>query len=404
MDRPRHEQSDVIARRGGRIRLVASAGVFVMMISVAVAALPGGSRAEGNPLSSPSDAHSGVRFTWSESPGSSTGNNSSSPSSICGCSCLHCGGGCTTDVYTVLIFGGMGRAELNGTAYADGKYFTPCVGAQIPIYPHDIATGYAFQQWMVYGGGSVACPTCSSTTFTASASVTTGSISMVLTQTSYDSWGGYVATGNQINYVSGTFNVPTHIYVGFAPIVDWVGYWVGIGGTGSTNLWQAGVSEKVYSDNSESIQVFYQAVKGNNSCCNPVYHSFSGGIDQGAQIIVDLSYSGGTSSVNIGYWNYINLVWWNSSVSFTPDQTTAEWIGEAPVNTLTGGTYTLPKVGQVTFTQPEYAEAGWLFPQNSFYLSIAAWNLKDSNLWATQYLTPSLLSGSGTQFTLTYSS
>jgi len=316
------------------------------------------------------------------------------------------GGGCpTSNSYKVQTYDDAGAEEINGTFYQNGYYYNSCPGVQVSISTYGISGNFAFTQWVV-SGGSIGCPTCTSTTFTASSQAgTIGSISMVLRWIPYDNWAGYMTSGSQIDYASGTFNVPTHTYVGYWPIVDQVGYWVGIGGNGNVNLWQAGVSETVYSDNSDNIQVFYEEVKGDGSCCAPVTHTFSGGIDQGAQIIVDLSVSSGISYYSIGYWNYQNLVWWNGSASFTPDQTTAEWIGEAPGFLLAGyqiGVYTLPNVGQVTFTGPGFSQVGWEIPQNSLCLPILALDLKDSNSWATQYLTPSLLTSSGAQFTINY--
>ena len=175
---------------------------------------------------------------------------------------------------------------------------------------------------------------------TASSQETTGSISMVLKITSKSSWAGYIASGSNIASVSGTITVPTHSYVGYWPNVDYILYWVGIGGfsSNSKGLWQAGVQEQVNSDNSDSIDVWYEETTKSGGPV--VYHNFTGGIDQGAQIIVDLSVSSGISYFSVGYWNYVNLVWWNGSVSFTPDQTTAEWVEEA----WGGGQYMIPDV------------------------------------------------------------
>ncbi len=226
---------------------------------------------------------------------------------------------------------------------------------------------------------------------------------MVLKITSKSSWAGYIASGSNIASVSGTITVPTHSYVGYWPNVDYILYWVGIGGfsSNSKGLWQAGVQEQVNSDNSDSIDVWYEETTKSGGPV--VYHNFTGGIDQGAQIIVDLSVSSGISYFSVGYWNYVNLVWWNGSVSFTPDQTTAEWVEEA----WGGGQYMIPDVGTVPFSDPSYCQSGCGTPVYSYVLPITAIDSKDADSWVNlmgfyQYVTPSTISGND-EFKLAYS-
>lgn len=312
------------------------------------------------------------------------------------------GSGCTTDAYWIYVYGSDGEVDLGGTIESNGALYAPCVGAQVSISPSGVSGSYSFQQWLVTGG-SVSCSTCSSTTFTAASSATTGSLAMVLhwSPSAGGAWGGYIATGSQISSVSGTFTVPSFSYVGIYPIVDEVGYWVGIGGVGNA-LWQAGLVETANGLGGTTIDVFYEAVSGSGGSggsVGPVLFTFAGGISEGAQIIVDLSVSSSTSYYSVGYWNYVNLVWWNGSVSFKPDQSYVEWVGEAPIAS-DGDQYVLPDVASVTFTNPLVDGSGsYILPLTSITLD------DDSSAWSgvtDQYLTPSSISGNS-QFTLTYS-
>ncbi len=296
------------------------------------------------------------------------------------------GGNCYTDAYWIYVYESKGQVDLGGTDYSNNGLYSPCVSTQVSISASGIASGYSFFQWVVIGG-SVSCDTCSSTTFTSASSPTTGSITMSLQLTSYTTWGGYIASGSQLGSATGTFNIPTVSYQGGT---DAMAYWVGIGGVNG-NLWQAGVAISVSSGGGVTIQAFYEAVES-GCTCNAQYYSFPGGMAEGAQAIVDVAYSSGMVYWNVGYWNYINLVWWNGSLpstsfspSFTPDQTTVEWIGEAE-NGKVG--FTLPAPSVVTFTYAAFDGSAWE------YSPICASTLEDPNYNnGDQYLTPSLVSG-----------
>ncbi len=217
-----------------------------------------------------------------------------------------------------------------------------CVGEQYALqafFPTDYHVYFAntqlvFQYWIIVGG-SVSSDTSSDTELTvASSPPNDPAVSAVLglPSTSYSNWGGYVTGGDQIDKVSGTFEIPTGPYVQEpnGPGVtcegtDSIAIWVGIGGVnGNMNLWQAGVTINMTSnaecDGSASMTMWYEEAPAypvwiNGVVCDGSGYPFS--------ITVGVESSG--VYANLGS---CDVVTEGPFADFTPDQTTAEWVVE----------------------------------------------------------------------------
>lgn len=251
----------------------------------------------------------------------------------------HCSSGCPMDSYTIYVYTGIvGTAQvaINGTDYSNGALVLFCstihytIGAVISS-PYQT---FAFSYWKVFGAGSVASASSSTTTFTPASTNQVGlALDMVLGPgaNSINTWGGYVASGSNITEAWGTFDIPTGPYYQEpnldCGIENTIGIWVGIGGLDNSQyLWQAGVQIQIAANSqclgALSMQEWYETDPGS-------IHYVGGTPCDGSEYPfgVDIGVDAQGAWVDYGSCGVTQI----SGVQFTPDKTTAEWVVEVPL-------------------------------------------------------------------------
>jgi hypothetical protein len=186
----------------------------------------------------------------------------------------------------------------------------------------------------------------SSTPLSVQATITLTVTSAVSGLTAVDStssnWSGYAETGTSFTHATGTFTIPSIVANG---AVGDTSEWVGIDGTGNSDLIQAGVDEEVDAGSSTaSIWAWWEILP---AYATPVTLPVSAG-DTVTVSIDELS---------AGEWK-ISIFDVTSGDDFTIEQaysgpgTSAEWIVEAPTSGSTSSVVTLlDYTPAVTFTE-----------------------------------------------------
>ncbi len=240
--------------------------------------------------------------------------------------------------------------------------------------------GQSLQSWYT-DAGTVTYPMEYTATLNVFSGDSSGVTSVALAQP-LQPWGGYSESGAGIMSASATIVLPSSVayFPGISNGVsstDAVGFWVGIGGVnGNARLWQAGVLIQATSSSTSILGFFedvpYGAAQLSSSAGSIFYHNASA---------IDCSETTGPSTLNlhlgdevaisVSYWNYTGLPglapgnvgnfsiddltsggeWYGIEMClpFSPDQTTADFDEEAPVqydaNTDTLATAVVPSLG-----------------------------------------------------------
>lgn len=296
----------------------------------------------------------------------SAGNASAKPTVPCICPTCnpfgqHCSYGCPFDYYTIHIYyqvtGGYAQLKVNGTDYQNGAVVPFCSTIKYTISA-DVSSAYstfAFSYWHIVDG-SVSSPSSPTTTFTpAPSNQEDEAIVMVLgpAANTPTNWGGYVASAGKITEAWGSFDIPTGPYSQEPSwecgIENTMGIWIGIGGLdGSGYLLQAGVQIQIAA-NSQclgdlTMTEWYEAwpnpvqYVGGTPCDGPNY-----------PFGVDLGVNSQGAWIDYGSCGVVKV----SGLQFTPDQTTADWVVEAPVGY---GPY--PSFPNFNFFQCGYIDSG----------------------------------------------
>ncbi len=151
-------------------------------------------------------------------------------------------------------------------------------------------------------------------------------------------WSGYVATGS-FTEATGVFQVPT---LEAAPYPSAVSEWVGLGGVNSSSLIQAGVDETFQpSTGLFSVQAWWEILPAPST---PI----SMEVSPGDQVKVTIWDSGfGSPLWNIEVQDLTTGQSFETTQAWSADQTTADFVLEAPTNGSTGTEYPL-----AAFTAP----------------------------------------------------
>jgi hypothetical protein len=166
-------------------------------------------------------------------------------------------------------------------------------------------------------------------------------------------WSGYAVTPTSagITAVSSTFVVPS---AGLVP-PGFAASWTGIGGYGSSDLIQAGVSENSLPSNDvlgPQYDAWYEILPASETEISGCTGDANCTVSPGDTVTVDISLaSGSTWNVSIadaGHWS------WSQPVTYTSSESSAEWILEAPtvgVQTLLANVGTAKFGPTSTYTQ-----------------------------------------------------
>jgi hypothetical protein len=193
-------------------------------------------------------------------------------------------------------------------------------------------------------------------------------------------WSGYALAGGPFTSVSGTFNVPTITAGGNSQMS--AAEWAGIDGwgPGATSIIQAGVDES-YSPQFGIVTFPWYELYPAPSFPIPMP------VLPGDQVTVSIS------QVSPGLWDLLvqdntNTQSFNAEFNYTGQQSTAEWIMEAPFSVQSQSVIPLPQFSPVTFTNLAATPTGQ--PATRFLM------FQDG----TQVSTPGPLSATG--FTVDY--
>ena len=318
------------------------------------------------------------------------------------------GGGCSYTSVPLFAYGGEAQVTVNGTSHIDGTYFLFCIGVPYSIGVSNVQPGYTFHQW-ISNSGTFANPGSASTVFTPQSAPLQSGLSAVLFS-SYSNgqagWSGYeistYAGSPVISSVSGSFQVPSTSYTSCSICTNnQVAIWMGIGGSFG-NLAQAGIGIGWY---------LYDGVP--DPLCTPCYWAFYEDVGKdltptyynslplgpGDQVSITVSTSNGHASYSVGVYTGTWSYWNPPAVTFTPDQTTAEWVAEDPSNTL----WVLPNTGTLSFFSPAYTEGSTTF--YNFLGPVLAMQVTHlfGNPMKTQCLTPGGLAAPFNVFSIAYS-
>lgn len=236
------------------------------------------------------------------------------------------------------------ETTINGNTLGNLQSTVVNAGSQYSVKAVNVANGFNFVSWES-NSGSLSSTTTNPTTLTTN-TVGGGHVTPIVGTTDAN-WAGYLESGTSIQEAYATFNMPTSSWrTGTTCLIscfETVDYWVGIGGFGSNSLWQAGVSIYYANSNSMTLCAWYEALPaGQVQNCN-IPRS------QGDLITVGVGFNPNTgqSSWLVSDYNFVNYANWTGSVSYTPDQHTADFVGETP--SYGGNLAILPNVGTVTF-------------------------------------------------------
>jgi hypothetical protein len=274
---------------------------------------------------------------------------------------------------------------FNGTRYHDNQSAIVLLNHTYSISLTSRNTSFAFAYWMT-DAGTIANASAQSTTI----KVTTGGDLEAVVKDSNNApcknWGGVIEQGYGITNAFGSMVVPGVTYVGSAPFVtDVDAFWVGIGGDNGTGyLFQAGLQITYYWGTSlPSLSAFWEAYPANNPQYLPSLAISSGDI-----LNISVAISGSTDFYSVSDFNGHSTRWANGSYSgFTPDERTAEWVGEDPTSQGTFCYFTIPATSPVQFYSETYTNHGvieYAFLGGAFVPTEANTAYGGSN----QYLTP----------------
>lgn len=292
----------------------------------------------------------------------------------------------------------LANIDFAGTNYADGASVSLCYSSsQYSISSTSIATGFAFFEWTAQNltiGSSTASSTTVQFAFPGP-STSNYVLDLALTNSVVKNWGGYIESGSGFTQVSATFTLPSFTTSADPSYGDAMGIWLGIGGTWSTSLWQAGV--EITNINSHGTPTstnhaypFYEEV-GGSTCGTKSCLDYNLAFTGGDSITVTVSSSGGVSAFNVSdvtAGTYYAI----TGVSYTPASTSIEWVGE-----VNCGTNCLIPGGSTPFTIDSQNIDG--SPANFFgalYAVVGTYPLPHSN----QYLTPLTLSSPYSSFSV----
>src|SRR5713101_4467444 len=241
--------------------------------------------------------------------------------------------------------GSVATITFNGGSYSDGGAATIATGCGMsyPISAQD-STTWTFFEWVTSTDGHFADPSSKSTTFSAGASG--GSVDLVVWN--FAIAGGYIAYSGSLTEATARFALPTTVsYVATLasianPVALPVG--VGIGGVNARGLWQAGVMVLVPQP---GTSVFVCDTDGSQQCWNVTtvwmcpftfdtdvvqrlahYHFYCDqvpNISLGDTISVDTWYTAQAGTMSFLIQDVTTGYGYGSSVTYTPDLTTAEW-------------------------------------------------------------------------------
>jgi len=150
-------------------------------------------------------------------------------------------------------------------------------------------------------------------------------------------WSGYVDSGGgaQFTEASGSWTVPQ---VSPGP-AGYSSSWVGIDGTTSQDLIQAG-TEQDWGPQGVVYYAWYELLPAASMYLGPVY--------PGDQMSVDIS-KVGPASWTIAVYDLTQRTVWTGAVSYVAPGSSAEWVEEAPTNSENSQLYPLANFGAVNF-------------------------------------------------------
>lgn len=134
---------------------------------------------------------------------------------------------------------------------------------------------------------------------------------------------GTIWSGYAVDYASNGFDVAQGYW--YVPCYYGANYyartvqWIGLGGWGSSHLWQAGTE----TDAAEGYRFWYEFVPGSNI----IYAGPAVTCNDFVYVHVDYDYT----YYNLAYvymWNRNNGQYWSTTKSFVPSNNSAEWIVE----------------------------------------------------------------------------
>ncbi len=296
--------------------------------------------------------------------------------------------------------------------------------------------GQSLQSWYT-NAGTVSYPMEYTATLNVFSGDSSGTTSVAMSQP-LTGWGGYAESGNDFTSATGTFVLPTTVTYnaggqnGASSPTDVVGFWVGIGGVnGQADLWQAGVAITATSSSTSIYGFIEDADPEAESPLPPqysyqatdtfYYNSSAPFCDRASDVSTLDLHLGDTVEVSVSYWNYGGAsgygtvgnfsitdqtnggVWYGIQMclDYAPDQTTADFIEEAPFqqNTTSEETFAavMPYLGvnQATLFENMVTNLGpspYLTPEAPFIAQGLCWYFPDgSSYYLAESLTPSLL-------------
>lgn len=151
-------------------------------------------------------------------------------------------------------------------------------------------------------------------------------------------WSGYVASGTDTKFTgaTGSWTVP-QVHPGPA---GYSSSWVGIDGTGTQDLIQAG-TEQDWGPQGVVYYAWYEVLPASSMYLGPVY--------PGDQVSVDID-KAGPASWTIQVHDITRGTLWAGAVSYTAPGNSAEWVEEAPTNGQNSRLYPLANFGTVQFS------------------------------------------------------
>ncbi len=224
-------------------------------------------------------------------------------------------------------------------------------------------------------------PSSTSPGSTPTASPTPGSAPTTVGTTSRN-WSGYVATGGTFTGVRGTWTVPTVSTTGTGTDATWVG----IGGTTTTDLIQAGTQATVdngvvqYSAWTETLPQASQTVPLTVNAGDALTVSITQPSSGAWNITIQNATSGGSYS---------------GTITYASSESSAEWIEEAPSSG--GGVVLLDRFGTVQFTNLSAVKN----QQTVTPAAAGAMSVTMINSSGVQLAIPSALGAGGASFSVT---
>ncbi|HLM91199.1 MAG TPA: hypothetical protein VK424_04005, partial [Thermoplasmata archaeon] len=288
---------------------------------------------------------------------------------------------------------------------------------------------YTFGYWES-DVGTFANASQSATIFTPQSTSAIGTVAGIMqdVQPNDNFWAGYLwndanaANYNNVSCVSGSFYVEPYAYVGNRYSTDDdLSAWIGVGGYGSTPLWQAGVQvlwTATFLGGPAAVPYWEPFTESLNSTSQPP--AWTGPQENGSSgsiwpnlWIVTICDSGKYPTASIELWDQNPggkpySQWWNETGPqwFTADTHEADWVVEDPCTsvefTCSSGHYPIEDYSgfQIKFTNPSFTIDG---SKTSCFLGPFAWLSISDGAYGNQYISPDPIRSGFQTFLETYS-